>query len=334
MIIFRTDANKKIATGHMMRCLTIATECRRRGITVCFVLADQESERLLRNIYPDGDDFRIEVLGTDYDDTESEIESFSAILIDEEPACVLIDSYFVTASYLKEISQYARIFYLDDIASFDYPVDVIINYGVEANKIYPQEVMNAGQKEYLLGPEYAPLREQFKNLPYQVKENVTDILITTGGTDETNITEKILIALNTTLTGDITYHVIFGSLHPHHELLLSAGKPRMIVYENVSDMASLMQKCDLAISASGSTLYELCAVGVPTICFTIADNQISNAVGLSKHEAVVYAEDNDFAKHIGAVSADFALRRKLSANMRKILDAKGASRIVDALCKE
>lgn len=52
-----------------------------------------------------------------------------------------------------------------------------------------------------------------------------------------------------------------------------------------------MEKCDVAISACGSTLYELAVCGVPTIGIIIADNQIGiceklNNMGVIKNRLV------------------------------------------------
>lgn len=329
MIIFRTDANKNIATGHLMRTLTIAKECYNRSIPVGFVLADDKSEQILKKLCSNWENYQIEILNKKYDDLETELNDFTEFLAKEKPTSILIDSYYVTSHYLSEISKYARVCYLDDLNAFDYPVDIVINYCIDAGDLYPDQEI----KKYLIGPEYAPLREQFRNRPYQVKEVVRDILITTGGTDEAGIAKKIVEISQATLGESVNLHILVGALNCYRMYFkeLAAMHPNIIIYENYSEMADLMQKCDLAISAAGSTLYELCAIGVPTICFTIADNQIPNAKGLSAHEALIYAEKQDFDFHISELAADYPRRKKLSAKMRSLVDGYGASRIVDEL---
>lgn len=66
---------------------------------------------------------------------------------------------------------------------------------------------------------------------------------------------------------DVSFHVLTGPMHVHRaELAVMAGKDsRIVLHEQVSDMAALMSTCDLAFSAGGTTLYELCAVGVPSV---------------------------------------------------------------------
>ncbi|MCL2717333.1 MAG: UDP-2,4-diacetamido-2,4,6-trideoxy-beta-L-altropyranose hydrolase [Lachnospiraceae bacterium] len=331
MILIRTDANPRIATGHLMRTLTIAREFNHRNIPVCFVLADNESECIFKKLCLDLDNenLQVEILNTKFDDPDSEIPAFTDILAQKNPLALLIDSYFVTPSYLTEVKKHTRTLYLDDLNSFDYPVDVVINYCIGAENLYETQT----NKKYLLGPDYAPLREQFRDISYQVNEKVTNILITTGGTDEEGITGQIAAAVYAALDESVTCHIVIGTLNRHREHLygLAQANPQIIIYENHTEMAILMQRCDLAISAAGSTLYELCAVGVPTICFTTADNQLPNATGLSAIEATVYAEDKNFALYIGELAFDYPRRKKLSKQMRRLVDGYGACRIVDEL---
>ena len=55
MIGIRVDSNSIIATGHMMRCITIARQLLSIGGSVTFFIADEESERLLGKNISDSD---------------------------------------------------------------------------------------------------------------------------------------------------------------------------------------------------------------------------------------------------------------------------------------
>lgn len=329
MIMIRTDANEKIATGHMMRCITIANECLNRGIQVCFVFADHISEELFKKLSPNHNEYQVEILNSSYNKPDTELKTLINIIKKTSPISILIDSYFMTPSYLNELTKISRTFYIDDIYAFDYPVDVVINYCI--NAIYANK--NNKGKRYLLSPYYAPIRPEFRNIPYKVKEKVKDILITTGGTDEAGISLQIIDAARNALPDTAGLHIVIGAINRNREQLLklSLTDSKIKTYENVTDMAGLMQKCDLAISTAGSTIYELCAIGVPTICFTIAENQVPNASGLSKANVVIYAHDKQFAAHISELAANYNRRKILSANMRNLVDGFGASRIADEL---
>ncbi len=338
MIMFRADADQVIATGHLMRTLTIAEECAERGVPVCFVLSAGESERIFKALCPEWAKYQIRILPGSYRRPEEELPVLKSLLEQEKPQALLIDSYYVTETYLKELKGYTRIFYLDDLRSFDYPVDTVINYDVISRDELPryQSGYQNAQKQ-LLGAAYTPLRKQFGGVPYQIREQVAQVLITTGGTDDANITGKILTSVRQATENTVEIHVVVGKLNKNKDWLRKSAERlgRIHLHENVLQMADLMQRCDLALSAAGTTLYELCAVGVPTICFAIADNQLAAAEGFAAAGAVVYERgldfQDDFSEKIKSLADDYPQRCQRSAVMRQLVDGKGAERIVAEL---
>ncbi len=341
MILIRVDGNQLIATGHLMRTLTIARECVRRNVPVHFVVADEKSEEILKHLWQPGESFEITVLESDYRRPEAELSIFRELLEAQKPEVLLVDSYFVTAHYLETLGRYAKVCYLDDIRAFDYPVDTVINYDVITQADLPA-YQNAylRSKKQLLGAAYTPLREQFGNVPYEVREKVGEVLITTGGTDEENITGKILedvlaVRAEAVMAEDVTVHIVTGALNKHKAWLQERAcrEKGILLHEGVQNMAELMGRCDLAVSAAGTTLYELCAVGVPTICFTMAANQVPGAQSFAGSKAVIYEKELDFRKQIKRLTEDLALRQQLRETMRRLIDGKGTARIVDELLK-
>ena len=110
MIGFRVDANEKIATGHLMRCIAIATECQRRGLECLFILAeDKETERLRER------GFAYHILNTRWDDMESEKEKMKQLLQEKQLDWLVVDSYQATASYLAFLNQLVSVVYIPDL---------------------------------------------------------------------------------------------------------------------------------------------------------------------------------------------------------------------------
>ena len=127
---------------------------------------------------------------------------------------------------------------------------------------------------------------------------------------------------------------------------LVAANPAIHLHYNVSDMASLMKQCDYAVSAAGTTLYELCALGIPCISFSMAENQKIMAETFSDTGAVPYAGDiqnkssedmqlilTNIKNHLISLSQDFSKRMAQHKNMRELVDGCGAVKIAEALCK-
>lgn len=381
LIYIRTDGNKNIASGHLTRCLSIALACRQPGMDVHFLVSDEESCALLEDIcfswsktdklslFPPVSEtetsapapassvkgpFPISRLQTArYDCPELEVPELTALLSlqKSEKPVLLIDSYFVTPSYLAALKPYAKIAYLDDLRLFDYPVDLLINYDVIPDSELPSyqaSYQNAGR--LLLGPSYTPLRSQFQGKQITIKNQIQNILVTTGGSDPLHFCLAFLHGLtalpfsNAFHLSGVRFHMVIGKLNTDKDALygLAAALPFLQLHENVSDMAGLMLCCDFAISAAGTTLYELCALGIPSVSFTMADNQIVSAKAFAAAGAIPWAGDirenpDEVLKVIIQSIKDSCgghscnKRKSAQAAMHELVDGSGASRIARAL---
>lgn len=341
MIWIRADANPEIGSGHIMRCLSIADACRALGERVCFILADDGAAALL-----EGRGQEYLVLGTAYNHMEEELEpgrgegGLQGLLQTQKPDLLLVDSYFVTERYFALLRKYVKVIYMDDIPRFDYAVDGIVNYNIYGENM---EYNSPSISKRWLGPAYAPLRTQFQRVEYEVRHAAEDVLITTGGSDKYNLAGLLLDkVLSEKQTGKLRYHVVSGALNPHFAILeaLAEKHDNIRLYRNVTDMAELMKRCDIAITAGGSTMYELSAVGVPLLCFSFVDNQerIVEAFwqrGLAAYGGNYLKEQECFAanvaKALAELAADEERRRQYSRRLRAVVDGEGAGRLALAL---
>ena len=127
---------------------------------------------------------------------------------------------------------------------------------------------------------------------------------------------------------------------PEAEIVLADG--------SISDMASLMRSCTLAVTAGGSTVIELCATGTPAVVFTVADNQLPQVRSLAAQGAISFAgsigdetkayvsrEQELVLKNITAevkrLLDDDSARKKMKQRMTALVDGRGAARIASAL---
>lgn len=338
MFIIRADGNAKTGAGHIMRCLTVGGAVRKLGGEVLVLCADENSAGLAESR-----GFRAGVLHTDYRQLEAELPVWDSWVQDDRNT-ILVDSYYVTAAYLEGLRRYGSVYLMDDLQSKAYPVDGVINYNLYADpavykKIYQKELKNDRDVNFYLGPDYVPLREQFHNVTYHVRDSVDNVLITTGGGDTDNIARDILDVIYRT---DITYHVLVGRFSPHFESWqrLAEERPDIRIYFDVQDMAELMRRCDVAVSAGGSTLYELAAVGVPFICFAYAENQEAlteylGHAGTAGYAGVWHRDIFATRERLGRIFArlceDTALRRRYHDRERSLIDGRGAYRLAEAM---
>lgn len=334
MIGFRVDANENVATGHMMRCIAIAIECRRRGIDCIFILAEnKETQRLAEY------GFSYRILDSKWDDMDGEEDKLITLIRELKLDRLVIDSYQATASYIAGINAVVPVMYIDDMSEEEYSVDAILHYSQWPEDNTYQKKYSATDVSLLVGMQYVPLREEFR------KSNVSghreeSILITTGGTDTYNVTYKVLCELqNRSEFSDYKFEVIIGSLNQNKEILQELQKTdkRIALHQNIKNMDEFMRKCRFAVSAGGTTLYELCACGIPTVCFSFADNQQGFTYEMGVHQIMRYAGDAREHIDIGVLIVDELIAfytdryttAQYSDRMQDLIDGRGTQRIVD-----
>lgn len=353
-LYIRTDGNKEIATGHIMRCLSIAKSCIEQGAHVTFLVADSESEKLLADRITNIPEECISImkLQSNYQDTEEELPLLCQILMSYPCDCLLIDSYFVNPGYLETLSQLTKVAYIDDIYAFPYPVHTIINYAPMAD---PANVCYQTAKEKLLGISYAPVRDMFVNAQYSLRPEISKILLTAGGIHNGKCYLPILHEL-LSFYKDMELpeiHILLGSggntSNEVKEYL--EAHSNIITHGYINDMAAFLKDFDLVFAAAGTTLYELCALGIPTCSFISADNQVPSALDFEAAGLIpclgntipIPIPDSDALIPVNTenihdrlfqymkLASHFDLREKAAAFMTKSLDKKGASRIGEAL---
>ncbi len=334
MIWIRADGGREIGMGHIMRCLSVADALERLGEPSCFLVADNSAVPILESRKQE---YRI--LGSSYLRPEEELDTLIPVLKEENQSVLLVDSYYVTAEYLRRVGEYIPICYMDDTGICGMPADIQINYNIFAEQSLYRRETSFQEREYLLGTEYAPLRREFEQVSYQIRDRAERVLITTGGSDKYDLAGKILeYVLHFPGTEDMEYCVISGAYNRYltHLRDLEKNNVKVQVYSDVLNMLELMQSCDIAVTAGGTTMYELCAAGVPIVCFSFVDNQQKIVEGFRRHEIVCYGGDylrqgekliKEVADCIVLLRNDAQLRRTYSLRQRSLVDGQGAMRI-------
>jgi len=308
IIVFRVDSSVDIGTGHVMRCLTLADELRRKGAKIFFICRNFSGN--ISN-YIRSKNYRVYLL-------EAENECFHAVnkqaetsryahwlevsqYEDAEQCRVILEKFNVEWLIVDHYGidyywhaclkgNYQKLMVIDDLADRKVDCDLLLDqtFGRKDDD-YKNIVVEPC--ELLLGAKFAMLRPEFLewrefSLNRRKIPELKNILVTMGGVDINNITEKILDVLNAcALSVNVNIMVVMGaaSLNLNTVKKKSEGmRYKTIVNINVNNMAELMAKSDLSIGAVGSTTWERCALGVPTIMLVIADNQKYASVKLAE----------------------------------------------------
>ncbi|MDS1002887.1 UDP-2,4-diacetamido-2,4,6-trideoxy-beta-L-altropyranose hydrolase [Clostridium sporogenes] len=264
-IAIRTDGGDNIGMGHIMRTLVLAKELAKTNdiFFICRV------DKFFTNKYKLGikkvKDEGFNVITINENNIFNELKNISA-------DCLITDSYDVDEEYFDSTKDIFKITgYIDDMNLYHFNVDFIINQNIGAEK-YLYKV-NKDTKLFL-GTNYVMLREEFrKEFKRNIKQEVENVMITVGGADPNGITN---IICNYIKDLQLKFHIVIGSSFKEENvkklLCMKNLKDNINLYFN-ANMIEIMNKCDMAISACGSTLYELSVCNVPTLGLIIADNQ-------------------------------------------------------------
>ena len=339
MIIFRADANKEIGAGHVMRCLSIADAAARAGESCLFLCASADLEEAVRSR-----GHELVISGGDYRHMEE--DGLDKLIGERKPLAVVVDSYQVTEAYLTHIKECcedcgSRLAYINDDPLFPYPCHILLNYNIGRSEEDYRKLYSGKLPQLLTGTGYVPLRSAFSGVADgRVKDRAEKVLVSTGGADPGHMAADLADAAE---GSGLHYHFVLGPLSPDRELLKEKAKGNITLHENVRDMATLMKSCDIAVSAAGSTLYELCALRVPTLTYILEDNQIALAEGFASRGIMKNCGDirrlgnkelaRCLVKEAEALAAAKEERERMAKAMAAVTDGRGAERIADVLLR-
>jgi len=340
-LLIRADASTAIGTGHVMRCLALAQAWQDAGGQAVFAMAEstpavQSRLRAERcEIYPVSAS-----IGTTED-----LRQTIALAMGRACDWGVVDGYQFGSDYQRGLkAKNIRFLFLDDYGhSARYVADLVLNQNVSASPtLYSRKERYT---QLLLGPRYAMLRREFKvwrDWKRTIPPTCSRVLVMIGGSDDGNVTATVIHALGLLAVRELETTVVAGGSNPHFaELRDRAARSglRIRVLDSVSNVGELMAEADLAVSAAGSTCWELCLLGLPSLVIDVADNQTAVARELHKRECAIHIGNRKITAE--AVAAGMAslieaqeARQGLSRRARELVDGMGATRVVSSLRRQ
>ena len=359
-VVVRTDASLQIGTGHVMRCLTLAAGLADLGAQVEFIcrahqgnliaLIEQRGFGVITFPFAYGDDStsldqpeHAHWLGCDWQtDAQQSLNAISGTV-----DWIVVDHYALDHRWeTKMREKCARIMCIDDLADRPHDCDLLLDQSLgRCSQDYTTLVPE--HAKLLIGPKYALLRPEFAkwrdtSLARRETPQLGHILVTMGGVDADNVTSHVLTALqgsDIATLDNIT--VVLGPHAPWREHVTKQAADMPVptqVLSGVDNMAELMTKCDLAIGAGGSTTWERCTLGVPSILIILAENQRN--IGRSLHQsgaAFVIDADKPFwspMRDALRLCSDLGNLRNCVQACATICDGAGCERVVSDLVQE
>jgi UDP-2,4-diacetamido-2,4,6-trideoxy-beta-L-altropyranose hydrolase len=336
-IAIRADAATEIGSGHVMRCLALAEGLVARGAHVQFLCREVPGHMIAR-IEAEGHEVSWLPPGSGFDLAEDRDDCIAAL--GTEPVdCLIVDHYGLDARWESGLRHCARkIMVIDDMANRPHDCDLLLDQNLSADPAGRYAAYIRPETRTLFGPRYALLRPAFAEAWRERSGPVRRILVFFGGADLPNATAKAVAAVALLAMPDLAVDVVIGAMYAHAGELenLCASVPGARIHRD-ADMAALMRQADLAIGAGGTTTWERCAAGLPTLAWPIADNQRPVLAELAAAGAVLVPDADDtitpegIMRHLSALMHDEALRDGMSRRARAFCDGRGVARVVAAM---
>jgi len=354
-VAFRVDASVLTGSGHVMRCLTLAEELRQAGADVGFITRSHEGnlssliqnkELKLYQLPLDRQNHLEYTAGSKYatwlgTTQQADAADTVAILKDLQPDWLIVDHYAIDETWEKLVRPYVKkIMVIDDLADRQHDCDVLLdqNYYTDMDTRYIGKVPE--HCRLLLGPRYALLRDEFRQLRDQVKPRtgpVKRIMVFFGGVDADNYTGSTIDVLVSLGMKELHVDVVVGKQHPYREQIESICLQHNFgCHVQTSHMADLMAAADLSVGAGGSAIWERCCLGLPTIAFCTADNQFKQIIDAA-FEGLIYAPDNKneftnvFKRHLLVLMENNCLLRSISEKAMQGVDGRGVLRLISKM---
>jgi UDP-2,4-diacetamido-2,4,6-trideoxy-beta-L-altropyranose hydrolase len=338
-ILIRADATSEIGTGHVMRCLALAQAWQDAGGKAVFLMANctpSISSRLAAE--------NCEVISISADAGSAEdadLTNFHALRCQAE--WLVLDGYRFTPSYTKQVwSDQRNLLLIDDGREPGaWAADLILNQNLTASEDSYREHSPGAQ--LLLGSDYCLLRREFapwREWQRKIPALGDKVLMTLGGSTPAETGEQVMESLSRVSVQNLrAVFVIGGSSSDVESLQACATKfhNKIEIRRDVSNMASLMAEADIAISAAGSTCWELCLLGLPPVLLDLADNQTPVALALQRQGCAIYGGSasaicvNDLAAVTETLLASQQSRQSMSCRLRQLVDGLGAERVTSRM---
>lgn len=332
--VVRADASLKVGGGHVYRCLTLADAMADAGWQCIFACRHGTREAapvLGRNCH--------EIFEIDTLEEAAQLRQLHPAGID----LLVVDHYGLDIGFEAACRPWARrIMVLDDGPGRRHDCDILLDQNLDAQSGAYRDLV-PDHCRLLTGPSYALLRPQFLGARREALAQRASgsparrLLISLGATDPSNVTSRVVAA---TAGLPLQIDVVLGSAStqaPAINELASRLGLSVKVHVDVTDMAALMSAADLAVGAGGSTSWERCCLGLPSLIVVLAENQRDIAAALDRAGAALDLGQTETLTNEKLKAAlqmlyhDEGRRSAMAERAATICDGDGTRRVMEAL---
>lgn len=345
-LTIRADSTSHIGTGHIMRCIALGQAWQDNGGEVVFI-SRCESAALKKRLIDEGfvflsldkchpDPFDLEYTLNDLHKHSTQQSTLNTWLV--------VDGYHFDLVYQKSIKEADyNLLWIDDYGHVEhYYADLVLNQNISADASFYTN--HEPYTRLLLGTRYALLRREFKqwqSWQRDIPDIARKVLVTLGGGDPDNVTLKVIQALKQVNISGLEVKIVIGPANPNLQTLAQEiyNHSSMQIVTNATNMPELMAWADVAISAGGSTCWEMALLGLPNIIIYFAENQrpiaeklhdVGAAMSLGWcHELSIEVITQQMEHFLLSQER----RKKYSTSSKHFVDGSGSQRVCQEILK-
>jgi UDP-2,4-diacetamido-2,4,6-trideoxy-beta-L-altropyranose hydrolase len=327
-IVFRCDASAAIGGGHVMRCLALAEALRRDGAE-CWFASASESFGAVPALAKSGH----RCIELQYSGDADALHS----AVPEGCDWLVVDHYGWSVIQETPCRSWAgKILVIDDLANRKHDCDLLLDqtFG-RATADYKGLV--PAKCDLLIGSQYALLRPEFAaarptSLADRRFSGLNNILVSMGLGDPLNATQTIIKGIIESRL-PLNVDVVLGPSAPGLPVVREFVDQHSDVFSlhvATEHMAALMKKADLCFGAAGSTSWERCCLGLPTILTVIAENQRETCQNLAGSGAAIWLKELSpriVADKLIEINGEPQKLAELAGRSAAICDGRGINRV-------
>ncbi|MBE20306.1 MAG: UDP-2,4-diacetamido-2,4,6-trideoxy-beta-L-altropyranose hydrolase [Gammaproteobacteria bacterium] len=339
-VVFRVDSSLKIGAGHLMRCFALAEEFKNRGFQTCFI--SENNLPNLQELLASNGHSVIDISHSNQKKLNTEEDANRTIdyLIDLSAEILILDHYELGNEWQESVkSRLSRLVVIDDIPGRKLVCDILLdqNLGREKDHYLP---FLQDKTKLLMGSRFVLARKQFKEnrgkalIKRKEFNGLNTILLSLGGSETIKNYIKIIETISEIKTNnslELRIALGFNGKEIKRNTFDNIQNLKIKFLEDPLKLHESIIDSDLCIGYAGSSSWERCILGLPSLVKAISDNQLFIAKNLERYGAAdIWHEHGDLKKLIKMLNNKVKwLERSKAAS--KICDGEGVRRVADAI---
>ena len=339
--IFCPDFSREVGIGHLIRCLNLAIELKKKGAKIIFIVDENNISNFPIKLKTH---FKLVTYKSLSDSkNKNNLEKISKKIKKIKSslnAILIIDNYKINLNWEQKIKKYVKkIFVIDDFLKPHY-CDFYLNQGNILKKNNLSKNLNNNYK--LLGPKFSLLnkKNQIRKINFD-KDFNKNILVSFGGSDRENLTFNIIKILKNNFFNNYKINVFLGPYNEQKKSISEILKynKNFNIYNFSSNYVDFIKKSSLAIINGGVSVWENICHGVPSLVFQISKNQKIQTDYLKRIKVIAMIDLNKkklFPKHeilkkIIKLTKNNSIQKKNILKGQSLVDGYGALRVAEIL---